>query len=282
MPSIQTSQPRPQAPSVGPSQLSSTKRTSCSPQVDAQRHQRLQVDVLDVRRRRLDDHLVLVVVAQTVGVLAVAAVGGPHGRLHVGGPPRPRVQTAQEGGRVEGAGADLGVVRLDDHAALGLPVRLQAVDDRLVGRQGRPGVATACSSGHDPPRRAADSINWARSPQRTARRRRRPGGAAAATGPAPAEIKPARSAAPGGGRRCGRSRGCARGAGPPRRARPRATRAARPAAARPTARRSSIASGVIGTPSAMQRSQTRPPRAAEKASAMPLPPHDAQWSRIGR
>ena len=94
-------------------------------QVDAQRHERLQVDVLDVGRRRLDDHLVLVVVAEAVRVLAVAPVGGPHGRLDVGGAPGARVEAAQEGRRVEGAGPDLGVVRLHDDAALLLPEGLQ-------------------------------------------------------------------------------------------------------------------------------------------------------------
>ena len=93
--------------------------------------ERAQVDVLDVRRRRLDDHLVLVVVTEAVGVLAVAPVGRTHRRLHVGGPPGPRVEAAQERGRIEGAGADLGVVRLDDDAASLFPEGLQAGDDLL-------------------------------------------------------------------------------------------------------------------------------------------------------
>ena len=105
---------------------------------DAEGLERAQVDVLDVRRRRLDDHLVLVVVAQAVGVLAVAAVGGAHGRLDVGGAPGTGVEAAQERRRVEGAGADLGVVRLHDDAALPLPEGLQAADD-LLERRGRGG-----------------------------------------------------------------------------------------------------------------------------------------------
>ena len=91
----------------------------------------LQVHVLDVGRRGLDDHLVLVVVAEAVGVLAVAPVGGPHGRLDVGGAPGTRVKTAQERRGVEGPGAHLGVVRLDDDAALTLPEGLQPADDLL-------------------------------------------------------------------------------------------------------------------------------------------------------
>ena len=98
---------------------------------DAEGLERAQVHVLDVGRGRLDDHLVLVVVAQAVGVLAVAAVGGAHGRLDVGGAPGTGVEAAQERRGVEGAGADLGVVRLDDDAALPLPEGLQAADDLL-------------------------------------------------------------------------------------------------------------------------------------------------------
>ena len=100
-------------------------------EVDAEGLERAQVHVLDVGRRRLDDHLVLVVVAEAVGVLAVAAVGGAHGRLDVGGAPGTGVEAAQERGGVEGAGADLGVVRLHDDAALPLPEGLQAADDLL-------------------------------------------------------------------------------------------------------------------------------------------------------
>ena len=59
-------------------------------EIDAERFERPQVDVLDVGRRRLDDHLVLVVVAQAVGVLAVAPVGGPHGGFDVGRAPGTR------------------------------------------------------------------------------------------------------------------------------------------------------------------------------------------------
>jgi len=90
----------------------------------------------------LHHHLVLVVALQAVGVLAVAAVGGAAAGLHVGGVPRLRTQRAQEGGRVEGAGADLQVQRLDQHAAVLRPVGVQALDQLLEGdrRGGRAGV----------------------------------------------------------------------------------------------------------------------------------------------
>ena len=171
MPSTQTSQPWPQAPSVGPSQLSSTKRTSCSARSMPRATSELQVDVLDVGRRGLDDHLVLVVVAQAVGVLAVAPVGGPHGGLDVGRAPGTRVEAAQEGRRVEGAGADLGVVGLHDDAALLLPEGLQAADDLLErGRTRRAAASGAwsltCPSGRkrDSSRAADDRRTSSRTP----------------------------------------------------------------------------------------------------------------------
>ena len=55
--------------------------------VDAQRAQAVDVELLDVARRGLEHHLVLVVVLQAVGVVAVAAVLGAARRLDVGGVP---------------------------------------------------------------------------------------------------------------------------------------------------------------------------------------------------
>ena len=90
-----------------------------------------EVEVLDVGRRRLQDHLELVVVLQPVRVLAVAAVLRPARGLHVGGVPRLRPERAQRGRRVEGAGADLHVVGLQDDAALVGPEALQRQDQAL-------------------------------------------------------------------------------------------------------------------------------------------------------
>jgi hypothetical protein len=52
--------------------------------IDAERAQRLEVEILDVVRRGLQDHLILVVVLQAVRVLAVATVLRAARRLHVG------------------------------------------------------------------------------------------------------------------------------------------------------------------------------------------------------
>ena len=131
MPSHQHSQPSPQAPSVGLSQSSSTKRMSWIFGIDADRVERFQIELLQVVRRRLEDHLELVIVLQPVRVFAVAAVLGPARGLHIGGVPRLRPERAQRGRRMEGAGADLHVVGLQDDAALVRPIALQRQDQAL-------------------------------------------------------------------------------------------------------------------------------------------------------
>jgi hypothetical protein len=100
-------------------------------EVEAQRLQAAQVQLEDVGRRGFQHHLVLVVVLQTVRVLAVAAVLGTAAGLHVGRFPRLGPQRAQEGRRVAGAGADFHVVGLQQRAALAVPVVLEREDDLL-------------------------------------------------------------------------------------------------------------------------------------------------------
>ena len=104
--------------------------------VDAHRAERTEVQLDDVRRRRLDDDLVLVVVLQAERVVAIAAVGRPARRLHVGGAPRLGAQRAQEGRRVKRAGSHLHVVRLQDHAAAIGPVTLERQDQVLESPRG--------------------------------------------------------------------------------------------------------------------------------------------------
>ena len=74
MPSSQTSQPRPQAPSAGEAQLSSTKRMSCARESMPSGLERLEVELLRVARVRLEDDLELGVRLEAVRVLAVAGV----------------------------------------------------------------------------------------------------------------------------------------------------------------------------------------------------------------
>src|SRR5574343_124910 len=103
-------------------------------QVEAQGLQAAQVQLEDVGRRRLEHHLVLVVVLQAVGVLAVAAVLGAAAGLHISGLPGLGADGAQEGGGVRGARAHFHVVGLQERAALGVPIGLQLQDDLLEGQ----------------------------------------------------------------------------------------------------------------------------------------------------
>ena len=73
-----------------------------------------EVQIEDVERRGFDHHLELVVVLQAERVLAVAPVGRPARGLHVGGAPGLGPERAQERRGVEGAGAHLHVVGLQD------------------------------------------------------------------------------------------------------------------------------------------------------------------------
>ncbi len=69
--------------------------------IDADGVERLQIKLLQVVRRRLEDHLHLIIVLQAVRVLAVAAVLGPARRLHIGRVPRFRPERAQRRRRME-------------------------------------------------------------------------------------------------------------------------------------------------------------------------------------
>ena len=101
--------------------------------VDADDLQRIEVEILDVGRRRLQDHLELVVVLQPVGVLAVAAVFGPARGLHIGGVPGLGPERAQRGGRMEGARPHFHVVGLQNDAPPVRPIALQGQDQPLEG-----------------------------------------------------------------------------------------------------------------------------------------------------
>ena len=103
--------------------------------VQANGGQRTQVELLGVDRRRLDEHLELIVVLHAVRVLAVAAVGGTAARLSIAGAPLGGTERAQCGRGMEGTGTDLGVIGLHNNAALLAPVLLEAQDDVLEGKR---------------------------------------------------------------------------------------------------------------------------------------------------
>ena len=86
-------------------------------QVDAAGLEALQVQLLDLVRRRLEDHLELMVLEQAVRVLAEPAVGRAARRLHVSHVPRLRPEHAQERLGMHRAGSHLDVERLLQQAA---------------------------------------------------------------------------------------------------------------------------------------------------------------------
>src|SRR5579872_7234197 len=99
--------------------------------VDADGFQRIEIELLQIVRRWLQDDLELIIMLQPVRILAIAAVLGPARGLYIGGAPRLRAQRAQSRGRVKRAGADLHVVRLQNDAALPRPIALQGQDQAL-------------------------------------------------------------------------------------------------------------------------------------------------------
>ena len=99
--------------------------------IDADRFQRIEIQILDVRRRRLQDHLKLVVVLQPVRIFAIAAILGTPRRLHISGIPRLRPERAQRGGRMERARSNLHIVGLQNDAAPVRPVLLQRKNEPL-------------------------------------------------------------------------------------------------------------------------------------------------------
>ena len=99
--------------------------------IDPDRLEAREIELLDIRRRRLHDDLKLVIVLQPVRVFAITAVFGAARRLHVGGRPRFWPEGAQRRCRVERAGADFHVVGLEDDAAFGAPKALQRQDQVL-------------------------------------------------------------------------------------------------------------------------------------------------------
>src|SRR5581483_9130273 len=80
--------------------------------------------------------LVLVVMLEAVGIVAVAPVLGTPRRLHVRRLPGLGPDRTQEARGVEGARAHLHVVRLHEHAALLVPVPLELEDQFLEREHG--------------------------------------------------------------------------------------------------------------------------------------------------
>ena len=99
--------------------------------IDSEGGQRFEIQILDVVRRRLQDHLELIVTVDPERVLAVAAVHRASGGGAVCDAPRLRPEDAEEGVRVHRPRPDLHVVRLLQHGPLRGPELLQRQDQLL-------------------------------------------------------------------------------------------------------------------------------------------------------
>src|SRR5262245_41109326 len=104
--------------------------------VDANGLERIEVEILNVRGRRLQDHLKLVVMLKPVRILAVAAIFRPARRLNVSGIPRLRPERAQRRGGMESPRSHFHVVGLQNDAAPVSPVLLQGKNEALERPRG--------------------------------------------------------------------------------------------------------------------------------------------------
>jgi len=92
------------------------------PRVDAACLKAVEVDLLHVIRRRLQDDLKLVVLEQAVRVLPKPAVVRPPGRLHVRHAPRLRSEHAKQCFRMRRAGAHFQIEGLLQETSVRRPI----------------------------------------------------------------------------------------------------------------------------------------------------------------
>jgi hypothetical protein len=99
--------------------------------VDAQRFERIDVQVKNVCWCGFKHNLILVIVLQTVWVFAVSPVFWAARGLNVGRAPGLGPNGTQEGRGVRGAGTDFHIVGLQQGAALLVPIVLERQDNLL-------------------------------------------------------------------------------------------------------------------------------------------------------
>ena len=114
--------------------------------VDAEGRERAQVELLDIGRRGLEDHLELEVATETEGVFAVAGVPRAARRLDEGDPVGLRPEDAEKGLRVHGAGPDLDVIGLLHDAAMLAPEAREREDQGLQVHSGTPRAGRGAAS----------------------------------------------------------------------------------------------------------------------------------------
>ena len=90
--------------------------------IEMEAFQAFEIKLLYIRGRGLHDHLILVIMLQTVRIFTVSAVSWPPRGLDIGCFPRLRPKSPEQGCRVKGAGAHFHIVRLLNHTVLFRPV----------------------------------------------------------------------------------------------------------------------------------------------------------------
>ncbi len=115
--------------------------------IDADRREAPEIEILEVGRARLEDHLILAILAQPVGVFAIAPVGRPPRRLNIGRAPRLGPERAQHGRGMKGARAHFEVVGLEQHATVPAPIMVQREDEVLETQHRNRAFAHPCSRG---------------------------------------------------------------------------------------------------------------------------------------
>src|SRR5258708_33890249 len=89
--------------------------------INPERLHRIQVELLDVLRSGLEDHLELMVLEKPVRVFAETAIGRPPRRVHVGGVPGLGAKGSQKRRRVHRPRANFDIVRLQNATTLSRP-----------------------------------------------------------------------------------------------------------------------------------------------------------------
>src|SRR6476659_9906573 len=103
--------------------------------IDAQARETFQVKLLNIVRRGLEHHLILVVVLHAVGIFAVPAVSRPTAGLHIGRAPRFRPERPKKRRGMKGAGAHLDIVGLMNHTTMIGPEPMECEDEFLEGHE---------------------------------------------------------------------------------------------------------------------------------------------------
>jgi hypothetical protein len=103
--------------------------------INAKPGKAVEIQLLDVVRRRFEHDLILIVVLHAVWIFAVAAVRRSTTRLRVGRTPGLRTERSQKGGGMEGAGPHLQVIGLLDYASIVGPKPVECEDKFLEGHE---------------------------------------------------------------------------------------------------------------------------------------------------